>query len=266
MHGNTRLYTIHSKPSPTDIHSAISSIITTGPFAKFDETISLTLRVTLDPRKPGQNLRSSLSLPNGSGKALTCLVLTNNDAQRAAGLAAGGIEVADKEITEVIDDLKKGDLTALANVDRIMTTPADMRYFGIAGKVLGPRGLMPNPKSGTCADDLGGAVAAALKGSVLVRVDKDGGIDLPVGKVSMGKAAIKGNVKSVLEQINNLKPTEGKGVKTGSAFWMMAAVSRTMHKASYPVDTGTIDPTSARYWRGEVEEEVGEEEGKEEAA
>jgi len=135
-----------------------------------------------------------------------------------------------------------------------------MRFFGVAGKILGPRGLMPNPKSGTCSADIGDAVATALKGSVIVRVDKDGGINIPIGKVSMGLDAISGNAKSVLEQINELKPSEGKGVKTGGAFWVRAAVSRTMHQKSYAIDTQTIDPTSARFWRGVLGADDDEEE------
>ena len=221
-----RLYTIHSSPPPGNVHSAIKSVVTTPPFAKFDETIALQLHVTLDPRKPNQNLRGSLNLPHGSGKTTNCLILTNNETQLNAAVEAGGI-APPESFEDTVKNLKTGDLSVLLNIDRVFTTPQDMRNFGPIGKVLGPRGLMPNPKSGTVSDDLAKAVSTAKKGSVLIKVDKDGGINIPVGKVSMGSDSISGNIKSVLEQINNLKPTEGKGVKTGNDFWVSACVSRT---------------------------------------
>jgi large subunit ribosomal protein L1 len=152
-------------------------VLTDGPFAKFDETVALQLLVTLDPRKPGQNLRGNLALPHGSGKALKCLVLTASETQLGAGIRAGGVDPG-KAFEDIMQDLKRGEMEVLQGVDRIITTPQDMRFFGQVGKVLGPRGLMPNPKSGTCADDIGKAVSDAMKGSVLVRVAKDGIINV----------------------------------------------------------------------------------------
>lgn len=262
--GVSRSYKILTRPPPGPVKPLIVSVVTTPPFAKFDETVSLQLHVTLDPRKPNQNLRGSLRLPAGSGKELRCLVLTASDAARAQGVAAGGEAPPDGlTLAEVVKKLQGGDLSPVAGVDRIIAQPGDMRLLAAAGKALGPRGLMPNPKSGTVAEDLGRAVADARKGSVLVRVGKDGGINVPVGKVSMGVDKIAANVKSVMEQLNDLKPTEGKGIKTGSRFWVSAYLSRTMHPRSYEVDTQTLDPASSRFFRGG---EAPADQGKEEAA
>ncbi|GMH52154.1 hypothetical protein TL16_g01169 [Triparma laevis f. inornata] len=112
---------------------------------------------------------------------------------------------------------------------------------------------MPNPKLGTVTSDIPTAVSNAMKGEVIVRVNKEGGIYTPIGKVSMGYTSLKANARSVLESISSNKPTDAKGVKSGAAFWKSASVSRTMGGWGCMVETGTVDPSSSKYFRGGVE-------------
>ena len=157
--------------------------------------------------------------------------------------------------------MTSGDLSLLSGVDLVITTPSDMRSVGSLGRVLGPRGLMPNPKLGSVTADVGKAVEDARRGEVIVRVNKEGGIFTPIGKVSMGYEALKANCRAVLEAVSAAKPSDAKGVKSGAAFWKGASVARTMGGYHARVDTKTVDPASAKYWRGGVEgvEKTGDE-------
>ena len=207
-----RPYTIKTDSTTFPIVTALSGVCSSPPFAKFDETVSLHLQVTLDPRKPNQNIREKISLPHGTGKRVSILVLSDDVASRDVAVALGA-SVPEGTVAEAVKALTSGDLSLISGVDRVITTPGDMRGVGALGRVLGPRGLMPNPKLGGVTADVGKAVEDAIRGEVIVRVNKEGGIFTPIGKVSMGYGKLRDNCRAVLEAVSAAKPTDAKGVK-----------------------------------------------------
>ena len=156
------------------------------PLCRPSETIVLQLQLTLDPRKPGQNMKHSVVLPNGSGKTTKVLVLTSDESQRTAAVDLGAVAPYDTLENAVRVVTEESDLSIFSGVDKIICQPADMRFLGGLGRILGPRGLMPNPKLGTVTNDIVKAVSNSMKGEVVVKTAKDGGVDIVVGKVSMG--------------------------------------------------------------------------------
>jgi large subunit ribosomal protein L1 len=172
-------------------------------FAKFDETVELTMVLGVDPRKADQNVRGTVVLPHGLGKSKRVAVLAAGDKQREA-TEAGADEVGAEDLVEKI---KGGYL----DFDALIATPDMMKLVGTLGKILGPRGLMPNPKTGTVTLDVANAVKETKAGKVEFRVDKTGVVHVPVGKVSFDATRIVENTKTLIDAILKAKPSTAKG-------------------------------------------------------
>lgn len=172
-------------------------------FAKFDETIELTMVLGVDPRKADQNVRGTIVLPHGLGKSKRVAVLASGDKQKEAK-DAGADEVGAEDLVEKI---KGGYL----DFDALIATPDMMKHVGMLGKILGPRGLMPNPKTGTVTMDVATAVNETKAGKVEFRVDKTGVIHVPVGKVSFAADKLIANSKSLIDAVLKAKPSTSKG-------------------------------------------------------
>ena len=172
-------------------------------FAKFDETVELTMWLGVDPRKADQLVRGTIVLPHGLGRSKTVLVIAGPDKQREAQEA--GADFVGGE--DMVDKIKGGWL----EFDAVISTPDMMRLVGQLGKVLGPRGLMPNPKTGTVTPDVTTAVRETKAGKVEYRVDKTGVIHSPVGKVSFDPAKLAENTKVLINAVIKAKPTTAKG-------------------------------------------------------
>lgn len=172
-------------------------------FAKFDETVELTMWLGVDPRKADQLVRGTVVLPHGLGRSKTVLVIAQGDKQKEAEEA--GADFVGGE--EMVDRIKGGWL----DFDAVIATPDMMRSVGQLGKVLGPRGLMPNPKTGTVTFDVKTAVQETKAGKVEYRVDKTGVIHVPVGKVSFETDKIQDNARVLLDAVVKAKPSTAKG-------------------------------------------------------
>ena len=173
-------------------------------YTKFDGTVEMAFRLNLDPRKAEQNLRGALVLPHGTGKvSRVCVIAVEEKAREAK--EAGADFVGDKEL---LDKIAGGWL----DFDVMVATPDMMASLGKLGRVLGPRGLMPNPKTGTVTQDVAKAVNEIKNGKVEYRVDKFGNIQVPVGKVSFAANKLEENALVFLNQINKIKPITVKGV------------------------------------------------------
>jgi len=177
-------------------------------FAKFDETVDVAVRLGVDPRHADQVVRGTVVLPHGTGKSVRVLVITQGDRVREAE-AAG----ADFVGIEYIQKLKDGWLEC----DVIVATPDVMGQLGQLGRVLGPRGLMPNPKAGTVTMDVGRAVREIKAGKIEFRVDKTGNVHAPIGKVSFGARQLEENLAAFMETIVKARPSAAKGVYLRSA-------------------------------------------------
>jgi len=173
-------------------------------FAKFDETVELTMWLGVDPRKADQLVRGTIVLPHGlGGKAKVIVVIAQGDKIREAEEAGADFAGGD----ELVDKIKGGWL----DFDAVIATPDMMRSVGTLGKVLGPRGLMPNPKTGTVTMDVKNAIQETKAGKVEYRVDKTGVIHSPVGKVSFNEANLLENTKTLINAVIKAKPTTAKG-------------------------------------------------------
>src|SRR5215510_7858996 len=172
-------------------------------FAKFDETVELTIWLGVDPRKADQLVRGTLVLPHGLGKTKRVVVIAQGDKIREAEEA--GAEFAGGE--ELVNKIKGGWL----DFDAVIATPDMMRFVGGLGKVLGPRGLMPNPKTGTVTPDVKTAVRETKAGKVEYRVDKTGVIHTGVGKVSFDENKIVENTRALIDAVVKAKPSTAKG-------------------------------------------------------
>jgi len=171
--------------------------------AKFDETIELVLNLGIDPRHSDQNVRGVVTLPHGTGKTLRVAVFAKGDKAEAAKKAGADIVGAD----DLAEKVQQGQM----DFDRVIATPDMMVLVGKLGKVLGPRGLMPNPKLGTVTNDVAEAVKAAKGGQVEFRVEKAGIVHAGVGKASFSEQALVENVKAFVGAINRAKPSGAKG-------------------------------------------------------
>jgi len=180
--------------------SALVKEITTS---KFDASVDLDVRLGVDPRKANQMVRGVVSLPHGTGKQVRVLVLCSPDAE-AAAKEAGADYVG---LDEYIEKIKGG----WTDIDVIITQPAIMGKIGALGRILGPRGLMPNPKSGTVTMDVAKAVTEVKAGKIDFKVDKAGIIHASVGKVSFSPEQIKDNAREFIATLIKLKPTAAKG-------------------------------------------------------
>ena len=177
---------------------------------QFDSSIDLAVRLGVDPRKANQMVRGSVSLPHGTGKDVRVLVLCNPD-KEAEATEAGADFVG---LDEYIDKIKDG----WTDVDVVITTPNVMGKVGALGRILGPRGLMPNPKTGTVTMDVAKAVSDVKAGKIDFKVDKYGIIHASVGKASFDVEKIRENAKEVLQTLVKLKPAAAKGVYIKSVY------------------------------------------------
>ncbi|MCB1023592.1 MAG: 50S ribosomal protein L1 [Acidobacteria bacterium] len=172
-------------------------------FANFDETVELTMWLGVDPRKADQLVRGTLVLPNGLGKTKTVVVIAQGDKVKEAEEAGADFAGGD----ELVDKIKGGWL----DFDALIATPDMMSKVGQLGRVLGPRGLMPNPKTGTVTMDVGKAVEETKAGKVEYRVDKTGVIHCGIGKVSFDNDKIEQNTRALINAVIKSKPTTSKG-------------------------------------------------------
>jgi len=172
-------------------------------FAKFDETVELTVWLGVDPRKADQLVRGTIVLPHGLGKSKTVLVIAQGDKLREAEEA--GADIVGGE--DVVNRIKGG----WTDFDAVIATPDMMRLVGALGKILGPRGLMPNPKTGTVTFDVTTAIKETKAGKVEYRVDKTGVIHVGVGKVSFEPDKLRDNTKALLDAVVKAKPSTAKG-------------------------------------------------------
>jgi len=179
-------------------------------YTKFDASFDIDVRLGVDPRKANQMVRGIVTLPHGTGKVTRVLVLCTPDKEDEA-LAAGADHVG---LDDYIEKIKKG----WTDVDVIITMPSVMPKIGALGKILGPRGLMPNPKSGTVTMDVGKAVAEVKAGKIDFKVDKYGIIHSGVGKVNFSSDKLMDNVKEMMSTIIKLKPTAAKGTYVKSIY------------------------------------------------
>ena len=172
--------------------------------AKFDETVELHVRLGVDSRHADQQVRGAVVLPNGTGKDVRVVAIAKGDAAKAAE-AAGAMLVGDADIIAKIQN------EGFIDFDVLVTTPDMMGMVGRLGKILGPRGLMPNPKAGTVTPDIGRAVTEAKAGKIEYRLDKANIIHVPIGKASFGTEKLDVNLKTVMEAIVKAKPAAAKG-------------------------------------------------------
>ena len=183
--------------------------------AKFDETIDLALKLGIDPRQSTQNVRGSFSLPHGLGRSVRVIAFAEGEDADAAQ-EAGAVEVGAADLVKKIQD-------GWLEFDVAIAHPRMMRFVGRLGKILGPQGKMPSPKSGTVTEDVGRAVKEFREGKVEFRSDKGGNVHLPVGKRSFPEEKLVENIASVIEHVQGLRPGGVKG-----AFIQHATVSTTM--------------------------------------
>ncbi len=196
-------------------------------FTKFDASVDIDVRLGVDPRKANQMVRGVVSLPHGTGKQVRVLCLCGPDAE-AAAKEAGADYVG---LDEYIEKIKGG----WTDVDVIITQPAIMGKIGALGRVLGPRGLMPNPKSGTVTMDVAKAVKEVKQGKIDFKVDKGGIVHTSIGKVSFTAEDIKDNAKEFINTLIKLKPATAKGTYMKSIY-----LSSTM-SPGIKIDTKSID-------------------------
>ena len=180
-----------------------SALIKDISFTKFDESVDLSVRLGVDPRKADQMVRGVVTLPHGSGKEVKVLVLCTPDKEDEAKSAGADHVGLDDYISKI-----EGGWT---DIDVIITMPQVMAKVGKLGRFLGPRGLMPNPKSGTVTEDVAKAVQEVKAGKIDFKVDKSGIINASIGKVSFDANKIKDNALELVQTINRLKPASAKG-------------------------------------------------------
>jgi large subunit ribosomal protein L1 len=199
--------------------------------AKFDESVEVAIRLGVDPRKADQMVRGTVGLPAGTGKDVRVAVFAAGDAAQEARDAGADIVGAD----DLAAEIEKGNF----NFDVAIATPDLMPLVGRLGRVLGPRGLMPNPKTGTVTQDVGRAVTEFKGGKVEYRTDRYGNIHVPIGKVSFEPAALETNFRALLDELNRAKPSSAKG-----RYLRKITVSSTMGPG-VRVDTNRLRPEIA---------------------
>jgi large subunit ribosomal protein L1 len=187
---------MHSPSEAVDLVKTLAN-------ANFDETVELAVRLGVDPRKADQIVRGTVGLPSGTGKDVRVAVFAQGDAATAAREAGADIVGA--------DDLAAQVEGGMLDFDVAIATPDMMPLVGRLGRVLGPRGLMPNPKTGTVTPDVAKAVGEFKGGKVEYRTDRYGNIHVPVGKVSFTPQALLDNLRAVLDELNRAKPASAKG-------------------------------------------------------
>jgi large subunit ribosomal protein L1 len=196
-------------------------------FAKFDETVELAFRLGVDPKHADQMVRGTVVLPHGLGKTKKVLAIAGGEKQKEAQEAGADI-VAGEEIVEKIQG-------GFIDFEAVVATPDMMKSVGRLGKVLGPRGLMPNPKTGTVTFDIGKAVREIKAGKVEFRVDKTGIVHAPVGKASFPTQNLLQNAQALVEAIVRAKPAAAKGK------YLKSLVLSTTMGPAIKIDTATVD-------------------------
>lgn len=181
-----------------------TKLITNLPKTKFDESVDIAVRLGVDPRKAEENVRGTVALPHGTGKTVRVAVFAKGDKAKEAEEA--GADVVGAE--DLVEKVQAGDI----DFDVVVAAPDVMALVGKIGKILGPRGLMPNPKVGTVTPDIAKAVAAIKAGRVEYRVEKAGIVHVPAGKVSFGQEKLSENVQTVIDSLVKAKPKSSKGV------------------------------------------------------
>ena len=200
--------------------------------AKFDETVELAVRLNVDPRQADQNVRGTVVLPNGTGKVARVLVLAKGEKEREAREAGADFVGGDDIIKRIQEE-------NWLDFDRVIATPDIMGSVGRIGKILGPRGLMPNPRVGTVTFDVAKAVAEVKAGKVDYRVDKAGVVHARIGKMSFGEAMLSENAHALIDAIVRAKPASAKGNYVKSV-----AVATTMGPG-VRVDPATVTKVAA---------------------
>lgn len=224
------------KLSPLNIHPAVD-LMKASCWAKFDETVEISVNLGVDPRKPNQSIKGVASLPHGTGKIVRI------------GVFAAGVD-ADKALEEGADVVGGPELIALISqsggakgleFDRVIATPEMMPQLSRIGRILGPRGLMPNPKMGSVTTDVAKAIQAAKLGSVQFRVDRHGIVHAGIGKKSFPAVKILENVRSFMMALSDAKPEglKGKYIKNVS-------LSTTMGPG-VPVEVASVDPSNGKF-------------------
>jgi large subunit ribosomal protein L1 len=212
-----RIRSINEKLTPGKLYSPSEafSVLKSMPPTKFDQSIEIAVNLGIDPRKSDQAVRGSIVLPNGTGRTIRVAVFTsqaNHEAAKNAGADIVGLE-------DLAEKVKAGEI----NFDVVVASPDAMRVVGQLGQVLGPRGLMPNPKDGTVTVDVAGAVKNAKAGQVRYRTDKAGVIHCLLGKISFDPANLTKNLESLLGALKKVKPSTSKGI-----YFKKVTVSSTM--------------------------------------
>lgn len=179
------------------------SLVRQFPATKFDESVELSIRLGVDPRKPDQMVRGSLSLPKGTGKTMRVAVFAKGEKAKDAE-AAGADVVGDDDLADRVNG-------GFLDFDAVVATPDMMPTVGKLGRVLGPRGLMPNPKSGTVTDDVGKVVRDIKGGMIEYRTDKHGNLHLIIGKRSFSAEDLTENYAAVIDEVSRAKPAAAKG-------------------------------------------------------
>jgi len=202
------------------------SAVSAQPKAKFDESVDVAVKLGVDPRHADQMVRGSISLPNGTGKTVRVAVFAKG-AKAEEATAAGADIVGADDLFEKVQD-------GFLEFDRVVATPDMMGLVGRLGRVLGPRGLMPNPKLGTVTMDVTKAVGAIKSGQIEVRVDKAGVIHAPVGRRSFDDAKLLENIEFLFSELNRMKPASAKGR------YMQSVVLSSTMGAGVRVDSTTL--------------------------
>jgi len=210
---NTNRESIDSKQH-YNLDEAIFLLKKTGN-TKFNETIDIAINLGIDPKKSDQNLRGSMVLPNGTGKTLRVIVFAQNE-QVDDAKNAGADEVG-------LEDLAERIKSGFSEFDLVIATPDTMRIVGQLGQILGPKGMMPNPKDGTVTKNVADAVIKAKTGQIRFRNDKGGVVHCSIGKIDFSEKSIKENLESLLDEILKSKPSSVKG-----AFIKKVTISSTM--------------------------------------
>lgn len=200
-----RMKKIQAQVDKNKIYTLVEAlkVVKANATAKFDETIEVAINLNVDAKKAEQNLRGVVQLPNGTGKTYRVAVFARGPKAEEAKKA--GAEIVGAE--ELAEQIQKGEI----NFDRCIATPDMMGLVGRVGKILGPRGIMPNPKTGTVTMDVASAVAAVKGGQVEYRTEKNGIVHVGVGKASFTEAALEENIKSLVDVIQKARPAGVKG-------------------------------------------------------
>jgi large subunit ribosomal protein L1 len=215
-----------------NIHNAID-LVQQHAWAKFDESIEISVNLSVDPRKPNQSIKAVAKLPRGTGKTVRVAVLASG--QDASDAVEGGADLVGAE--DLIEKIQNGDLS----FNTLIATPEMMPMLGKVGRILGPRGLMPNPKLGTVTKDIKNAIVNAKEGSVQFRVEKKGIVQAGIGKVSFTKEALIENIRAFMLAVSDAKPENFKG-----KYMKSAALCSTMGPGIH-LDLASVDPSNGKF-------------------